>query len=85
VVVFVGLAEETIALPATPLMVGERKLVGSSAYTAGDFRDVTDWIASAADDLSPVIERRVDLEGLPAVFEAYAGGRLDAVKTLLRA
>lgn len=83
-VVFVGLAEETVPLPATPLMVGERRISGSSTYTSDDFRDVADWIASRAEDLSPLIERRVDLQGVPGVFEAYADGRLDAVKTLLR-
>lgn len=83
-VVFVGLAEETVPLPATPLMVGERRIIGSSTYTNDDFRDVADWIASRAEDLSPLIERRVDLDALPGVFDAYADSRLDAVKTLLR-
>jgi 2-desacetyl-2-hydroxyethyl bacteriochlorophyllide A dehydrogenase len=83
-VVFVGLAEETIDLPATPLMVGERRIVGSSAYAMRDFRSTAEWIASGNDDLSPVIERRVDLDGLPAVFEGYAAGTLDAVKTVLQ-
>jgi 2-desacetyl-2-hydroxyethyl bacteriochlorophyllide A dehydrogenase len=83
-VVFVGLAEETIDLPATPLMVGERRIAGSAAYTREDFRATSDWIASAAVDLSPVIERRVDLDGLPDVFAGYAGGSLDAMKTVLQ-
>jgi 2-desacetyl-2-hydroxyethyl bacteriochlorophyllide A dehydrogenase len=82
VVVFVGLAEETIDLPTTPLMVGERRIVGSAAYSSADFRDTAGWIASADEDLSPLIEERVDLDGLPAVFEAYAEGSLHAVKTL---
>ncbi len=84
-VVFVGLAEETIDLPAAPLMVGERRIVGSSAYTMRDFRETAAWIASGADDLSPMIERRVGLDELPAVFDGYARGTLDAVKTLLQA
>jgi 2-desacetyl-2-hydroxyethyl bacteriochlorophyllide A dehydrogenase len=83
-VVFVGLAEETIELTPTPLMVGERVIAGSSTYTAADFRATTEWIASSAVDLSPLIERRVGLDELPAVFEDYADGRLDAVKTLLQ-
>lgn len=83
-VVFVGLAEETIDLPATPLMVGEREIAGSAAYTRDDFRATSDWIASAEVDLAPVIEHRVDLDGLPSVFEGYAGGSLDAMKTVLQ-
>ena len=83
-VMFVGLAEETIDLPTTPLMVGERSISGSAAYTMSEFRTTSDWIASAAVDLSPVIENRVDLDGLPGVFDGYAGGSLDAMKTLLQ-
>jgi 2-desacetyl-2-hydroxyethyl bacteriochlorophyllide A dehydrogenase len=83
-VVFVGLAEETIDLPATPLMVGERRIAGSAAYTREDFRSTSDWIASGAIDLSPVIEHRVDLDSLPDVFAGYAGGSLDAMKTVLQ-
>jgi 2-desacetyl-2-hydroxyethyl bacteriochlorophyllide A dehydrogenase len=82
-VVFVGLAEEQVQIPATPLMVGERRVVGSSCYTMADFRDVVDWIVSGAEDLVPLIELRVELDELPDVFERYADGSLDAVKTLL--
>ena len=82
--VFVGLAEETIELQAAPLMVGERSIHGSSAYAADDFRETAAWVASAEQDLSPLIESRVDLDGLPDVFEGYARGRLDAMKTLLQ-
>jgi 2-desacetyl-2-hydroxyethyl bacteriochlorophyllide A dehydrogenase len=83
-VMFVGLAEETIELPATPLMVGERRIAGSAAYTRDDFRVTSDWIASAAVDLSPVIEQRVGLDGLTGVFDGYASGSLDAMKTVLQ-
>jgi 2-desacetyl-2-hydroxyethyl bacteriochlorophyllide A dehydrogenase len=83
VVVFVGLAEETIELPTTPLMVGERRIVGSAAYTMTDFRETAAWIAAGEENLAPLIEERVDLDGLPAVFEGYANGSLEAVKTVL--
>lgn len=83
VVVFVGLAEETIELPAAALMVPERRLAGSSCYTMADFRETTAWIAAAEEDLSPLIEKSVGLEGLPDVFEGYANGSLVAMKTLL--
>jgi 2-desacetyl-2-hydroxyethyl bacteriochlorophyllide A dehydrogenase len=83
-VVFVGLAEETVELPATPLMVGERVIVGSSAYSAPDFRDTAAWVASGETDLAPIIEERVDLDGLPAVFDGYADGSLHALKTVLQ-
>ncbi len=83
-VVFVGLAEDTIDLPTAPLMVGERSISGSSAYAAEDFRATAAWVASADDDLAPLIEGRVDLDGLPGVFDGYAHGKLEAMKTLLQ-
>lgn len=83
-VVFVGLAEETIELPATPLMVGERTITGSSAYAASDFRATTTWTARRSVDLSPLIELRVGLDDLPGVFAGYADGSLQALKTLLQ-
>lgn len=83
-VVFVGLAEETVDLPATPLMVGERAIIGSSAYSAGDFRETAAWVAEGKDDLAPIIEHRVGLEGMPDVFAGYADGSLHALKTVLQ-
>jgi 2-desacetyl-2-hydroxyethyl bacteriochlorophyllide A dehydrogenase len=83
-VVFVGLAEETIELPATPLMVGERTITGSSAYAAQDFADTAVWAARRSVDLGPLIELRVGLDELPAVFEGYADGSLQALKTILQ-
>jgi 2-desacetyl-2-hydroxyethyl bacteriochlorophyllide A dehydrogenase len=81
-VVFVGLAEDTIEVPAAAIMVAERRISGSAAYTPAEFRETAQWVASAEDDLAPLIEHRVGLDGLPEVFEAYADGRLAAVKTL---
>ncbi len=83
-VVFVGLAEETIELPATPLMVGERTITGSSAYSSKDFRDTALWASRRSVDLAPLIEDRVRLDDLPDVFEGYVDGSRDALKTLLR-
>jgi 2-desacetyl-2-hydroxyethyl bacteriochlorophyllide A dehydrogenase len=83
-VVFVGLAEERIELQTTPLMVGERRIVGSAAYTMSDFRETAGWVAAAQEDLGGLIEERVDLDGLPAIFEGYADSSLHAVKTLLQ-
>jgi 2-desacetyl-2-hydroxyethyl bacteriochlorophyllide A dehydrogenase len=83
-VVFVGMAEETIDLPVTPLMVGERVIQGSSTYTTQDFRAVVRWVAAGDIDLAPIIESRVGLDDLPDVFRSYAEGRNDAMKTVLQ-
>ena len=58
--------------------------VGSSTYTMDDFRETLAWVASGREDLAPLIEKTVDLDGLPEVFAGYADGSLVAMKTLLR-
>jgi 2-desacetyl-2-hydroxyethyl bacteriochlorophyllide A dehydrogenase len=83
-VVFVGLAEDVIEVSSAAIMVGERRITGSAAYTPDEFRETASWVASAAEDLSPLIELRVGLDELPQVFEDYADGRLEAMKTLLQ-
>jgi 2-desacetyl-2-hydroxyethyl bacteriochlorophyllide A dehydrogenase len=81
--VLVGLAAVEVTLPMVPVVIEERRLIGSSAYTLDDFRAVADALGDGQVDLGPMIERRVDIEGLPATFEDYAAGREPAVKTLM--
>jgi 2-desacetyl-2-hydroxyethyl bacteriochlorophyllide A dehydrogenase len=83
-VVFVGLAEDTIEVPAAAIMVGERRISGSAAYTPAEFRETAEWVASGAEDLAALIELRVGLDGVPHAFEDYADRRLEAVKTLVQ-
>jgi 2-desacetyl-2-hydroxyethyl bacteriochlorophyllide A dehydrogenase len=82
-VVLAGLAEAEIQLPAVPLVIEERRLLGSSAYTLEDFRTVAMALDDGDVDLEPMIERRVGLGELPGVFEDYACGRENAVRTLM--
>ncbi len=82
-VVCVGLAAAEVVVPMVPLVIEERRLVGSSAYTLDDFRAVAAALRDDGVDLAPMVERRVALEELPAAFEDYAAGRETAVKTLM--
>jgi threonine dehydrogenase-like Zn-dependent dehydrogenase len=64
------------------VVILERRILGSSCYTHADFEGVARWIDSGATDLAPVIESRVDLDGLVGAFREYAEGRRQAMKTL---
>jgi threonine dehydrogenase-like Zn-dependent dehydrogenase len=83
-VAFVGMGELEIPLAVEPLVVGERVIRGSFNYTRKDFAATAAWVASEEVDLSPVIEARVDLDGLIPAFRAYADGTSQAVKTLFQ-
>jgi threonine dehydrogenase-like Zn-dependent dehydrogenase len=82
-VVCVGLAAPEARVPMVPLVIEERRLLGSSAHTLEDFRAVAAALRDDGVDLAPMIERRVALAELPAVFDDYASGREQAVKTLM--
>jgi len=82
-VVLVGLAAPEVSVPMVPLVIEERRVLGSSAYTRADFIAVADCLSEPGLDLEPMIERRVTLEELPRVFEEYAEGRETAVRTLM--
>jgi threonine dehydrogenase-like Zn-dependent dehydrogenase len=82
-VVCVGLAAAEVAVPMVPLVIEERRMLGSSAYTLEDFRAVAAALHDDGVDLAPMVERRVALEQLPDVFADYAAGRETAIKTLM--
>jgi 2-desacetyl-2-hydroxyethyl bacteriochlorophyllide A dehydrogenase len=81
---FVGMGELEIPLAVEPLVVGERVIKGSFNYTREDFAATAAWVASKQVDLSPVIEARVDLDGLITAFRDYADGTSQAMKTLFQ-
>lgn len=83
-VVVVGLADSTIRLPASALVMDERRVTGSAVYTEEEFLLTVRAVESGTVDLSPIIEDRVSLEELPAVFAEYASGARDAMRTLMR-
>ena len=83
-VAFVGLGETTLPFPVELLVVGERVVRGSFNYSRADFATVAAWIASGAVDLAPVVEARVDLDGVVEAFGRYADGTSHAMKTLFQ-
>jgi threonine dehydrogenase-like Zn-dependent dehydrogenase len=82
-VVCIGLAEPELSVPSVALVVEERRLLGSSAYTYGDFVSVADALEKGEIDPGSMIEARTDLAGVSDAFAAYADGTATAVKTLV--
>jgi threonine dehydrogenase-like Zn-dependent dehydrogenase len=83
-VVLVGIWSDHIPLPVSTLVWRETRLIGSFGYSHADFADVAAWMADSATDLSPIIELRVGFADMIDVFDAYAEGSLNAVRTLLQ-
>jgi threonine dehydrogenase-like Zn-dependent dehydrogenase len=82
-VVCVGLADPEVPLPWPPVVIEERRLLGSSAYTLDEFRAVAASLGDGDVDFGLLIERRVGLDELPAAFEDYTAGRTTAIKTVM--
>lgn len=82
-IVMVGVAETEVTIPVMPLVIEERSLIGSSAYTLTDFRDAAALLGDPRFDLAAAVERHTDLEGAPDVFRAYAEKQTTAIKTLV--
>ena len=82
-VVCVGIADPEIAVPWASMVIEERRLIGSSAYTLDEFRAVAASLAAGDVDFGLLIERRIGLDELPAAFADYAAGRTSAIKTVM--
>jgi threonine dehydrogenase-like Zn-dependent dehydrogenase len=82
-VVCVGVAEPEVTIPIESLVIQERRLLGSSAYTRADFEAVTAALRDNASTFARMVEVRTDLASTPAAFEAYASGATTALKTLV--
>lgn len=81
-VVFVGLGQDELTVPGHPIETGERRIAGSAAYTAADFRAVVGALPGL--DVAPMIESHVRFDEMTAVFAGYAARSRTALKTLLR-
>ena len=81
-VICVGYGETEITIPVVPLVMEERRLIGSSAYTAADYRETAAVVAARADWLAGIVGLTAGLDDLPDVFEGLATRRIPATKAL---
>ena len=82
-IVCIGIADPEVPLPWAPVVIEERRLVGSSAYTLDEFRAVAASLADGDVDFGRLIERRIGLGEVGTAFDDYVAGRTTAIKTLM--
>jgi threonine dehydrogenase-like Zn-dependent dehydrogenase len=71
-VCLVGMGSPELALDAFRVSTEERTLVGSFSYTADEFQDAAEWVATAPRELAELISRHVTLEQAQEAFEGLA-------------
>lgn len=82
-IVLTGLAQPSLPVPAADLVMGERRILGSAVYEPEDFAATAAWVSGGELDLSPLIEARTAIGGLPDAFEEYERGTRTAFKTIM--
>lgn len=80
-IVCLGLANVEIAILVIPLVVGERRLIGSSAYTKSDFEATARWVTHSSEQLAELCNP-ISLAEMPQAFAEYEAGQMQAMKTL---
>lgn len=81
---FVGLGAPEVTIPLFDVVVGERAVVGSFAYTDAVFRETVAAVAAGRLDVSPFLGQVVDLEHAPGAFADLASGARSDVKIMVR-
>jgi threonine dehydrogenase-like Zn-dependent dehydrogenase len=80
----VGMGSQAIELPAFLVSTEERTIVGSFTYSAADFRDAAEWLATAPAAAGRLISREVPLADADAAFRGLAAGDGTPGKVLVR-
>jgi threonine dehydrogenase-like Zn-dependent dehydrogenase len=83
-VCLVGMGAPTLGLDAFRISTDEKSLVGSFTYSAQDFRDAANWVATGPPEVGELISRQVRLEDGPQAFADLARGDGTAGKVLVR-
>lgn len=82
-IVLVGMGAPKVELAAYAVSTEERTVVGSFSYSAKDFRDTAHWVAQVPEQLTHLIDGRVDLRGAPAAFRELGEGTSAKSKVLV--
>jgi 2-desacetyl-2-hydroxyethyl bacteriochlorophyllide A dehydrogenase len=80
---FVGLGQPEVSIPLFDVVVPERIIVGTFAYTDSVFRQTVEHLANRRLDLQPMLGSVEDFNGIAAAFEDLATGRREEVKIML--
>lgn len=82
-VCFVGLGLPTISVPLFGIVVAERSVVGSFAYTDAAFEEARDMLAGGSVDLAGAIGPDTDFDCVGDAFEDLAASRRHDLKILM--
>jgi threonine dehydrogenase-like Zn-dependent dehydrogenase len=82
-VCFVGLGLPEVTIPLFDVVVAERRVVGSFAYTDAVFREALDRVRDASLDVAALLGPTVPLEAAHDAFRDLASGALTDVKVLV--
>jgi threonine dehydrogenase-like Zn-dependent dehydrogenase len=82
-VCFVGLGLPTISVPLFGIVVAERSVVGSFAYTDAAFDEARDMLAGGSVDLAGTIGPDTDFGSVGDAFEDLAASRRHDLKILM--
>lgn len=80
---FVGLGRPEVSIPLFDVVVPERTIVGTFAYTHAVFRQTLEHLAARCLDLSPLLGSIESFNGIAAAFEDLANGQREEVKIML--
>jgi threonine dehydrogenase-like Zn-dependent dehydrogenase len=82
-IVLVGMGAPKVELAAYAVSTEERTVVGSFSYSAADFRDTAEWVGRVPDQLTHLVDGRVDLHGAPDAFRELGEGTSAKSKVLV--
>lgn len=82
-VCFVGLGRAEVQIPLFDVVVGERNIVGTFAYTDDVFREAVDHLGAGRLDLEPLIGSVEPFEAIADAFEALARDERQEVKIMM--
>ena len=80
---FVGLGRPEVSIPLFDVVVPERIIVGTFAYTDAVFRQTVEHLVARRLDLSPLLGNVEAFDGIAAAFEDLANGQREEVKIML--
>ena len=83
VVCIVGLGMPQVTVPLFSIVVGERTVVGSYAYSDATFVETARLISEGGLDPAALIGPTVSMEDFPQAFEELATGAISEVKVLM--
>jgi 2-desacetyl-2-hydroxyethyl bacteriochlorophyllide A dehydrogenase len=80
---FVGLGLPEITIPLFDVVVPERSIVGTFAYTDAVFRQTVEHLGHQRLDLQPLLGSLESFDGIASAFEDLASGQREEVKIML--